>query len=222
MARTLTAAAALSLVAAILLLVMLGIAIQSGGITQQRFEHFMPLAEYQAQFLAAQSVITTTLIFDNLFLMAYTLAIAMSAGTLMQADTRVAGYLAIAGMLATGLLDLAENLNFLTFYATLSAGRALSEGAIAGQMWASMFKWHVAYGALLALSFVIPVNGTASAILVWSLRLVLPPVGVLIYAGPDALRPALSLARYALMLSGFVLLALVLLGHARRAEHGQA
>lgn len=221
MARTLTAAAALSLVAAILLLVMLGIAIQSGGITQQRFEHIMPLAEYQAQFLAAQSVITTTLIFDNLFLMAYTLAIALGVGALIQPQTRVAGILAIAGMLATGFLDLAENLNFLTFYATLSAGGVLSQDAIAAQMWASMLKWHMAYGALLAVSFVIPVQGLASAVLVWSLRLILPPVGVLIYAGPDALRPALSLARYALMLSGFVLLALVLLGHARTAEQAQ-
>jgi hypothetical protein len=40
----------------------------------------------------------------------------------------------------------------------------------------------------------------------------LPVVGVSIYAGPEAWRPALGIARYGAMLSGFVLFAIVFAG----------
>jgi hypothetical protein len=208
-------ASGLSIVAAGLLAVMLVIAVQSGGVTQQMFELAAPLDAYTAAFAAAKSAILQTLIFDNLFVIAYVGALALGLSALATPETRVAAGLAIGGIAAAGVLDFAENLHFITMYARLDAGQALSADEIGWRMWASMLKWHLAYGGLVMASFVIPVRGLASFVLVWSLRVVLPVVGVLIYAGPEAWRPMLGLARYGAMLSGFVLFAMVFGGDQR-------
>jgi hypothetical protein len=202
-------AAGLSVAAAGLLANMLVIAVQSGGVTQQKFELFAAPETYTAAFAAAKPVILHTLIFDNLFVIAYVGALALGLAALATAETRVAAGLAIAGIVAAGLLDYAENLHFIVMYARLDAGQGLTADELGWRMWASALKWHIAYAALALASFVIPARGIAGLVLVWSLRLVLPAVGVLIYAGPEAWRPALGLARYGAMLSGFILLTFV-------------
>lgn len=205
-------AAGMSVAAVGLLAVMLVIAVQSGGVTQQRFELVMPLDVYTASFVAAKGTILHTLIFDNLFIVAYVGALALGLAALSTPETRVPAGLAIGAMTATGVLDFAENLHFITMYARLDAGQALTADELGWRMWASMMKWHIAYLGLALASFVIPVRGAASFILVWSLRVVLPVVGVLIYAGPEAWRPMLGLARYGAMLSGFILFAMAFMG----------
>jgi hypothetical protein len=121
-------------------------------------------------------------------------------------------------MVTTGLLDYAENLHFLTMYANLDAGVAISDGEVAQRMWSSLMKWHIAYAAMFVASFVVPVRGLLSFILVWSMRVVLPVVGVLVYTGPEEVRPLLALVRYALMFGGFVMMALVFSSEAARKE----
>lgn len=212
MTRMGQAAAGLAVAAAGLLSVMLIVTIQSGGVTQQRFELVMPLDVYTASFSAAKDVILHTLIFDNLFVIAYVGAIVLGMSALATPETKAAAAMAIAGIVCTGILDYAENLHFITMYARLDAGQALTADEIGWRMWASAIKWHIAYAGLAMASFVIPVRGLVSLILVWSLRVVLPVVGVLIYAGPDAWRPILGIARYGAMLSGFVLFAMVFAG----------
>jgi hypothetical protein len=209
MTRILSFASGMAVAAAGLLTVMLIVAVQSGGVTQQKFELVVPLDAFTAAFIAAKPVILHTLIFDNLFIITYVGALSLGLWAVATAETRLAAGLAIGGLILAGILDYAENLHFIVMYARLDAGFALTADEIGWRMWASALKWHLAYFGLAMASFVIPVRGLVSLILVWSLRIVLPVVGVLIYAGPEAWRPLMGLARYVLMLSGFLMIAVV-------------
>lgn len=220
MGRMGTYASGLSVAAAGLLAIMLTVAVQAGGVTQQKFETFSALDVYTTAFAAAKPVILQTLIFDNLFIIAYVGALVIGLAALSTAETRVAAGLAIGGAVTLGLLDYAENLHFITMYARLDAGQALTADELGWRMWASLMKWHIAYLSLALASFVIPVRGLVSFVLVWSLRVVLPVIGVPIYAGPEAWRPMLEIARYGAMLSGFVLFALVFAGAKQEIAEG--
>lgn len=217
MSRLLGLASYLAVTAAGILAIMLMIALES-GVTQQKFETVWSLARYTEQFIAARQPLLLTLTFDNLFILAYAGAIGLAMAGLRNAENGWLALLAAAGMLTTGLLDYAENLHFLTMYANLDAGVAISDGEVAQRMWSSLMKWHIAYAAMFVASFVVPVRGLLSFILVWSMRVVLPVVGVLVYTGPEEMRPLLGLARYVLMFSGFVLMALVFSSEAARKE----
>lgn len=218
MGRMLIFASGLSVTAAGLLAVMLVIAVSSGGVTQQKFEFVFALDAYTQSFTAARPVILHTLIFDNLFIIAYVGALALGFTALAEPGTRIAAGLAAGGIVAAGLLDYAENLHFLTMYATLDAGGALTLDSLGWRMWASLMKWHIAYAALVLGSFVLVADGLVSWVLVWSLRAVLPVAGVLLYAGPEELRPLLSIARYGLMFTGFILFAIVFAERANRTR----
>ena len=217
MSRLLGLASYLAVTAAGILAIMLMIALES-GVTQQKFETVWSLARYTEQFIAARQPLMLTLIFDNLFVLAYAGAVGLAMAGLRNAENGWLAALAAAGMLTTGLLDYAENLHFLTMYANLDAGVAISDGEVAQRMWSSLMKWHIAYAAMFVASFVVPVRGLLSFILIWSMRVVLPVVGVLVYTGPEEMRPLLGLARYVLMFSGFVLMALVFSSEASRKE----
>ena len=217
MSRLLGLASYLAVTAAGILAIMLMIALES-GVTQQKFETVWSLARYTEQFIAARQPLLLTLTFDNLFILAYAGAVGMAMAGLRNAENGWLAALAAAGMLTTGLLDYAENLHFLTMYANLDAGVAISDGEVAQRMWSSLMKWHIAYAAMFVASFVVPVRGLLSFILVWSMRVVLPVVGVLVYTGPEEMRPLLGFARYVLMFSGFVLMALVFSSEAARKE----
>jgi hypothetical protein len=210
----LTYASGLSAAAAGLLVVMLAIAIQSGGVTQQRFELYAPLDAYSAAFAAAKPTILHTLIFDNLFVIAYTGALSLGFWTLATRETRLAAGFAVAGIAAAGLLDYAENLHFIVMYARLDSGALLTAEELGWRMWASMLKWHLVYAGLAIGSFAIPVRGLVSLCLVWSLRVILPVAGVLIYAGPPEWHAMLGIVRYALMLAGFAMFAVVFAANA--------
>lgn len=217
MSRLLGVASYLAVTAAGILAIMLMIALES-GVTQQKFETVWSLARYTEQFIAARQPLMLTLTFDNLFVLAYTGAIGLAMVGLRNAENGWLAALAAAGMVTTGLLDYAENLHFLTMYANLDAGVAVSDGEVAQRMWSSLMKWHIAYAAMFVASFVVPVRGLLSFILVWSMRVVLPVVGVLVYTGPEEIRPLLGLARYVLMFTGFVMMALVFSSEATRKE----
>ncbi|MEQ1755270.1 MAG: hypothetical protein ABL973_14185 [Micropepsaceae bacterium] len=217
MSRLLTISAFLAVATTGILTVMLMIALRS-GVTQQKFETISALADYTSAFLAARQPILTTLTFDNLFILAYTGTIAIAMAGLRTAENRWIAGAAAVGIVAAGLLDYAENLHFLTMYAGLDAGMDITSGELAQRMWASLMKWHIGYAAMFAAGFVIPVRGPVSFVLVWSLRIVLPVVGVLVYTGPQDMRPLFGLARYVLMLVGFVMMAIVFSNEAARAR----
>jgi hypothetical protein len=217
MSRLLGLASYLAVTAAGILAIMLMIALES-GVTQQRFETVWSLARYTEQFIAARQPMLLTLTFDNLFILAYAGAIGLAMAGLRNGENGWLALIAAAGMVTTGLLDYAENLHFLTMYANLDAGVAISDGEVAQRMWWSLMKWHIAYAAMFVASFVVPVRGLLSFILVWSMRVVLPVVGVLVYTAPEEMRPLLGLARYVLMFSGFVMMALVFSSEAARKD----
>lgn len=215
-------AGGLSATAAGLLVIMLFIAVKAGGVTQQKFELFAPLADYVAAFTAAKPVILETLVFDNLFIIAYVGALALGLSALATVETRMPAALAISAIIVAGILDYAENLHFIIMYARLDSGLSLTADELGWRMWASMMKWHLAYAGLVFASFVIPVRGIVSWSLVWSLRTALPIVGVLIYAGPEAWRQLLGLVRYALMLVGFVMFTVIFVADRPASGSGEA
>jgi hypothetical protein len=164
-----------------------------------------------------------TLSFDNLFILAYVGTISLAMAGLRTAETAWIAGAAAVGMVATGLLDYAENLHFLTMYANLAAGIPISEAEIGQRMWSSLMKWHIAYAAMFAASFVIPVRGPLGFVLVWSMRIILPIVGVLHYTTPEAFHATLGLMRYVLMLAGFLMMAFVFSSEAQHiARAGKA
>ncbi|MFN8947051.1 MAG: hypothetical protein ACK5YG_04970 [Alphaproteobacteria bacterium] len=222
MVRLLGIASYLAVLAAGILGAMLVVALDA-GVTQQRFETVIAVASFSAQFAEARQPMMVTLSFDNLFILAYVGAICLAMAGLRTIETAWIAGAAAVGMVATGLLDYAENLHFLTMYANLAAGIPIGEAEIGSRMWSSLMKWHIAYAAMFAASFVIPVRGIVSFVLVWSMRVVLPVVGVLHYTTPEAYHAMLGLARYVLMLAGFLLMALVFSSEAQRlAKSGGA
>lgn len=219
MSRLLSISAFLSIAAAGILIVILMVALRA-GVTQQKFETISSLASYTSTLLAARQPILATLTFDNLFILTYVGAIAFAMAGLRTAGNGWIAAAAAVGMVATGLLDYGENLHFLTMYAGLDAGIDLTSAELSQRMWASLMKWHIAYAAMFAAGFVIPVRGPVSFVLVWSLRIVLPVIGVLVYTGPVEIRPLLGMARYVLMLSGFLMMAVVFSNEAAHAKTG--
>lgn len=212
----LQAAAACALAAALALLAMLAVALAHGGITQQHFEEARPALVFAAELLAARGPLTLTIAIDNVFVLFYVGALALAAWGLRGGALVPAG-LVVAGATALGLLDLAENLDFLRMYAVLDMGGTLTSAEITGRMAASLFKWHVAYLTLFLFGFVIPLRGAVSLLLKLSLWLLLPAIGALLIAGPPDWRPAAALARYAGMLIGFLLIAGTAWAAGRRA-----
>ncbi|NWH07799.1 MAG: hypothetical protein HXY22_03975 [Alphaproteobacteria bacterium] len=222
MRNSLIGASVLAGVAACFLVAMLTLAVMSGGVTQQKFETLSPITAYTLALANAKPAMSATLALDNLFIILYVASLAIGLSALGGPATRAATVLSVAGMVGVGLFDFAENLHFVTMYAQLDAGMAIAPDQVARQMWASLLKWHIAYFALFMASFVIAERGAGllGAILVWSLRLVLPVVGVLSYSAPDALQPLFFLARYGLMLSGFLLFAWVFAASAGATKGG--
>lgn len=217
MSRLLSISAFLAVATTGILSVLLIIALRA-GVTQQKFETVSALATYTSAFLAARQPMLATLTFDNLFILAYTSTIAIAMAALRTPENSWIAGAAALGMVAVGLLDYAENLHFLTMYAGLDAGIDITSAELSQRMWASLMKWHIGYAAMFAAGFVIPVRGPVSFLLVWSLRVVLPVVGVLVYTSPEEMRPLFGLARYVLMLVGFVMMAIVFSNEAARVK----
>lgn len=204
----------LALLAAALVLAMLGLFVAT-GIGQEPLQYVHAAAEYQALLLRNPPVLRTVIGLDNAFLLVYgTLFVLLVAWLRGQGAPAPLPGVALGLLLATTLLDLCENLHFLTLLAGAELGQVPTDGAIAGQALESMVKFHVSYLGLLLLGLSLPGHTAGWRTLRGLLVAVQAPVGVAIYVVPHAFAVPLVFARFAFFLASFGLLAALFRGGA--------
>lgn len=205
----LRAASGLSIVALLLLAAAGALIFLSGGTAaQERFEVFLDPAQYSAALREAGQHLRLALAADDLFIVAYTGALAFAALG-FRAVNPAAAMAAGLGAFAVGGFDFWENMTMGTSLDMAMQGQTIDAGRIAYQAAVSAAKWNAAAVTLVALTFAIPKERFFEMLLVWAIRLVFPAATALFVTGALDLRAAAGYAIYAGILSGFVLLGIV-------------
>ena len=200
----------LALLAAALVLAMLGIFVAT-GIGQDPLQYVHPVPEYQAILLRSPGLLRAAIGLDNLFIVAYTaMFVALRPWLLRRGAAPGMLTLALALLGLTGLLDLLENMHFLTLIAAALADWAPTATQITLQVLESLVKFHVSYLGLFLLGWVWPGNTRADRALGFALRWVQLPVGVLIYLVPPAWALPLVLCRFSFFLFALLAIAWIL------------
>jgi hypothetical protein len=194
---------------AALLLVLVAMQLGS-GVTQQWFEGVHPLDEYAARLVAQAGWLRGIVAVDDVFIAAYTAAAVLAAAALKQTGSPLWG-LALAGGVATGLLDLEENHHMLAMLVEAQQGIALSAASLEHRSVLSALKWAlgpIAYG-LFALG--LPTGSRlARTVQLYTWLWVLPlTAAVLAIDDPLVLRP-LAFVRLVSVVLGFVSLGVLL------------
>ena len=182
--------------------------ISGGNAAQEQFEAFIDPAQYTAKLHEAGRWLRLMLTLDDLFILAYTSALAFAALGFQYHRPAVALAAGLAAF-ALGAFDFWENLIMGTSLDMAASGMAVDAGRIAYQATVSGAKWNAGAVALVALTFAIPQERIFELVLVWATRLVFPAATALFITGAEELREASQFAIYAAMLLGFVLLAIV-------------
>jgi hypothetical protein len=145
---------------------------------------------------------------DNAFILLYSTCFLLLGRHLVKVGGNRT--LAVAGtslLMLTAILDMAENLHFLTMISMAQVSVPISAGEIALQVWESLIKFHISYIGLFLLGLVIPVDTTALRVLAYSLKYVQWPVGMLIYVGPELWTKPLVFGRLSFFLAGMLIVA---------------
>lgn len=180
------------------------------GVGQDPLQALHSPEAYAALLLRDPPVLRAVLAVDNLFVALY-LSTFIAAGLLLVQGgaPRALVWISLALIGLTGLLDLLENLHFLTLLGLAERGTAILPLQIQGQVVESLLKFHLSYVGLFLFGTSLPQTqplGRLLARLSWWVQL---PVGVAIYVVPPALALPLVLVRFSYFLAGLVLLALI-------------
>jgi hypothetical protein len=185
------------------------------GIGQDPLQFVHPPAQYQAILLRNPPVLRLAIGLDNLFIVFYSsMFIAMASWLLSRTGSRILLAAAFGLLAISGLLDLLENMHFLTMLSAAVQGLGISQTEIEMQMWESLLKFHISYLGLFLVGFVLPGDTRLEKLLCLALRWVQLPVGLLIYLTPQEIAGPLVLVRFTFFL--LALLALVLIFRGRR------
>lgn len=177
------------------------------GIGQDPLQYVRLPQDYQAELLRAPSLLRTVFGLDNLFLVSYgALFVLLTQWLWQRGAARLPLLVGGALLLATTLLDLLENLHFLTLLANAEMGQAPAVDAISWQVMESMLKFHLSYLGLALMGQVMPRDTSVQRLLATMLCWVQWPIGVAIYVAPRAVATPLVFGRY-----GFFVLALLML-----------
>jgi hypothetical protein len=211
----------LSSLAAALVCAMLALYVAT-GVGQDALQFVHPPAAYAALLLQAPDALRALLGLDNLFLTTYAAVFVLLA---RQLHARGAPALPLAvgtaAMLATAVLDLLENMNFLALLAAAELGHVPDVLAVHWQVVESGVKFHLSYLGLVLLGLAFPRTRTSERVLAGLLLFVQAPVGIAIHVAPPAFVAPLVFLRFAFFLAAFVLLAFMHAG-AHRAAHARA
>lgn len=190
----------LALVAATLVLAMFGIYLFS-GIGQDPLQFVHPPQQYSAILLRNPSMLKLAIGLDNLFIVFYSSLFLLVAVSLWQRTASRGLLLTAFGLLAAvGVLDLLENMHFLTMLAAATQGMDISLTQIELQAWESQLKFHISYIGLFLLGYVLPSETRLERALCLSLRWLQLPVGVLIYITPTEIAVPLVMVRFSFFL----------------------
>jgi hypothetical protein len=172
------------------------------GVGQDPLQAVHPPEQYAALLLAQPAALRATLGLDNVFLVLYTTAFVLLGLRLADARVRIGVLL----LVATGLLDLTENVHFLTLLEAAEQGVLPGATQIQLQVVESLVKFHVSYLGLFLLSLGLP-RETARQRLLADLGLYLQlPVGVLIYVSPEVIALPLVFVRFSYFVLGLALI----------------
>lgn len=198
-------AAALSWVS-ILLIGVFWVLLFTDGVSQHYFQSFHPIAEYNEALAKSIDGLRRSVTFDNHFIVAYTCAsIFFLLGCWQLGNGVVIGF-SMACYAATGILDLGEGVLYVVMGDAMRGGMPPTEGLVFFFAWAAMMKWHFAYVGMFLLTFVVPQTSIAARLLVWGGRLVILPVGVLVYTIDADLKPVMLLARFGTVVASYLLM----------------
>jgi hypothetical protein len=203
--RLLVAAA---LAGGLLVLGMLAIAVFA-GIGQDALQVVRPVAEYEQVLLRDVPMLRAVLTLDNLFIVCYA-TVFVTLGVLLAREgaNRAVLFTAMAALGGLALLDMIENLHFLTMLSAVEQGLGLGAGEVRLQVFESMLKFHVSYAGLFLLGAVMPRRTVVEKVLAASLMFVQLPVGVLIYTAPP-LAPTLLVVRTFSFVAGMAMIAAI-------------
>jgi hypothetical protein len=201
-------ASRLALAAALVVLAMVGI-FGTTGIGQDPLQYVHSVADYQAILLKNPPVLRAAIGLDNLFIVLYSAMFAALGGALWprRGTPRLLLALALGLLGLSGLLDLLENMHFLTMIAQALQGLEVGAGQITLQVWESLAKFHVSYLGLFVLGFALPADTMLLRALRHVFRWVQLPVGLLIYLVPAGLALPLVLVRFTFFVLALLALA---------------
>lgn len=214
-AASLRSAAAFSVLA--LVLALSGAAVimlSSGAGAQDPLETFSDPALFSSILEAADPALRYALFLDGLFAISYAGAVCFAAIGFRD-HCRPAAWASGLCILATMVLDVAENLLMLGSLGLASAGLEISGERIALHGFISGMKLHLATVSLVAFSFVLPKRRIVTFLMRWGSRTIMPIAAILFITGAFGVRAEASLGVFAAMVGGFVLLPVVALGEAR-------
>lgn len=186
------------------------------GIGQDSLQVVSTSADYAAILLQDPAALKVVLGLDNLFILFY-LPMFVVLGAVLQRwnAPRTVMMAATALLIATGILDLLENMHFRTLLNSAELGITISQGAIDLQVWESLVKFHISYLGLFLLSFALPQDTMIEKALCFAFRWLQASIGILIYVVPAAAMPPLLVGRFA-----FFCVALLAIGAIFRRRSG--
>ncbi len=196
----------MALAAAFMVLLMLGIFVVL-GVGQDPLQYMHSSSDYAAVLLKDPPVLRATIGLDNMFIVLYsTMFLALGIAVWNSTPSRP---LLIAGSSLIGVsavLDLLENMHFLSMISMAVLGQNISSTHIELQVWESLVKFHVSYLALFMLGFALPTKTRLEMALCITLRWVQLPIGLLIYLVPAEWAKPLVFGRFTFFLVALLLL----------------
>lgn len=180
------------------------------GIGQDPLQYIHPSSGYTEIALRNPPMLRTAIGLDNAFIVLYSSMFLVLCVSLWDRAQSRALLITAVGLLAlTGLMDLFENMHFLTIIASALQGLTIGQDQIVMQVWESLVKFHVSYLGLFLLGYSLPNETTLEKVLCFSLRWIQLPVGLLIYLTPESIATPLVMVRFAFFLFSLLAIAIV-------------
>jgi hypothetical protein len=171
------------------------------GIGQDPLQFVHAPQEYLAILLRNPPVLQFSIGLDNLFIVLYSgmfLTVCISLWNVVESKALLAVSCALLGL--AGMLDLIENMHFMTLIAAAKQGLDIGASQIELQVWESLLKFHVSYLGLFLMGFALPNKTWLENALCFALRWVQLPVGLLIYLVPREISVPLVMVRFTFFL----------------------
>ena len=190
----------------ILMIVLFWVLLFHDGVSQHYFQSYQPIDEYTQTLSQSVEGLRRSVTVDNLFIVLYTSAAFFFLLGFHQPGNGAVVGLSAACYLIAGLIDLGEGMLYVVMGDALRAGAPPGGDLVFFLAWMAMLKWHLAYLGMFILTFIIPAHGIAANALIWSGRLLILPVGILVYTVDPDLKPTMLLARFVLVVLGYLLM----------------
>lgn len=159
-----------ALAAAVVVLAMFGTFLFT-GIGQDPLQSIHTPQEYAVILLKKPTVLSLAIGLDNLFIVFYSSMFLTLGASLWKRTGTTALLLTPLSLLAmSGLLDLLENMHFLSMISAALQGIEIGQKQIKLQVWESLVKFHLSYLGLFLLGFALPCETRLEKVLCFALR----------------------------------------------------